>query len=78
MMRKHTSRKPATHKKAHGHHAAKTQARRPHASRAATVEPKPEVEIVDEEFSVRSESRVDDDSDEEVGIYGPNRGETAG
>jgi hypothetical protein len=83
-MAKATSRKHATHKKARAHHAAKPHARRSSVTRPASgeggpAEPRVEPEIVDEDFTPRSEIRtVDDDSEEEVGIYGPNRGETAG
>jgi hypothetical protein len=90
LMAKAMSRKHGAHKKARAHHhAAKTHNHRPQASRASTpraAEPaeskakgEPEPEIIDEEFSIRAESRTfDEDPDEEVGIYGPNRGETAG
>lgn len=86
-MAKATSRKHAPHKKTRAHHAAKPHARRSNGARApssgaaSTMEPKaePEPEIVDDELAPRPETRVvDDDSDEEVGIYGPSRGETAG
>jgi hypothetical protein len=84
-MAKANSRKHATHKKARAQHALKPHGRRsngmkPSASGAtSTMAVKPEPEIVDEDFAPRSEIRsVDDDSEEEVGIYGPNRGETAG
>jgi hypothetical protein len=82
-MAKATSRKHATHKKARGHHAAKPHARRSNMMKSsasgAPAETKVEPEIVDDDFASRAESRtVEDDSEEEVGIYGPNRGETAG
>ena len=84
-MAKATSRKHATHKKARAHHAAKPHGRRSNAMKpsgsgsSVTAEAKVEPEIVDEDFTRRSEIHgVDDDAEEEVGIYGPNRGETAG
>lgn len=84
-MAKSTSRKHGTHKKTRAHHAAKPHARRPNASKSANfgamspVEAKPEAEIIDDESSIRSDPRISEvDLDDEAGIYGPNRGETAG
>ena len=81
-MAKATSRKQTTHKKTRAH-AAKTHARRPHAFNPSVsesaAEAKPESELVGDESSLQSEARVaDDDLDDEAGIYGPKRGETAG
>ena len=84
-MAKANNRKHATHKKARAHHAAKTHAHRSNAFRPSVpgvtspTEAKPESEIVGDESALQSESRVvDDDVDNEAGIYGANRGETAG
>ncbi len=81
-MAKATSRKHATHKKARAHHAAKTHTRRSTASRSSMPRPwspSRNRRSPDEDFTVRPEPRVvDDELDDEVGIYGPNRGETAG
>jgi hypothetical protein len=84
-MAKATSRKHATHhKKARAHHAVKTPARRssvskPSESGVSVSEVRIESEVIDDEFSPRSVPRsLDDDADEEVGIYGPGRGEDAG
>lgn len=83
-MAKATSRKHASHKKARAHHAAKPHARRMNGAKAAasdvttSIEVK-EVEIIDDESSFRPEPRISDDElDDEAGIYGANRGETAG
>src|SRR5258708_1724416 len=85
-MAKASSRKHATHhRKVRAHHAVKTHARRSHASSSPSpgasgpIEIRPEPGTSDEDFNPRSESRVvDDPVDDEVGIYGVNRGETAG
>ena len=86
-MAKATSRKHATHKKARAHHAAKTHARRSSVSAkssssagaAGPAEIK-EVEIIDDESTLRADSsRIpDEDLDDEAGIYGASRGEDAG
>jgi len=85
MMRKQASRahamhKHTAHKKATVHHAAKTHPRRTSASKPhAVVAPNAADVNPDVEFSVRSVySIVEDDSDDEAGIYGLSRGETAG
>jgi hypothetical protein len=77
LMAKATSHKPATHKK--------TRARRPNASGSSASggesagKASPESEIVGDEAALQAESRaVDENLDDEPGIYGPNRGETAG
>ena len=82
-MAKATSRKHATHKKTRGHHAAKTRAGRSNSSGPSTSggssarETKPE--IAGDESVLQVESRaVDENADDEPGIYGLNRGETAG
>jgi len=84
-MAKASSRKHATHhKKARAHHAVKAHARRSQASssppsgESRPMDVKPEA-VFDEDFNPRSETRVvDDPEDDEVGIYGASRGETAG
>ncbi len=84
-MRKATSRKHATHKKARAQHAAKAPARRSSGSRSSSVgviaptEIK-EAEIVDDESTLRPDtSRIpDEDLDDEAGIYSAGRGEDAG
>lgn len=84
-MAKTSSRKHATRKKARARHAGKTRARRPSGARpstsrvAAAVEIVPEAEIVDDESSLRREPELSgQDFDEEAGIYGAGRGESAG
>ncbi|MFI5350179.1 MAG: hypothetical protein ACHQ2Z_11585 [Elusimicrobiota bacterium] len=81
-MAKATSRKHATHnKKSRAHHAVKAPAHRAASKSSAASRPmvvQPDAEIIDEEFTSRSETRVVDDLDDEVGIYGPSRGEDAG
>jgi hypothetical protein len=83
-MPKANSRKQAVHhKKARAHHAVKAHSRRSTASKpsvsveSSRVEIAVEPEIVDEEFTPRSRM-VDEDVDDDFGIYGPGRGETAG
>jgi hypothetical protein len=81
-MAKATSRKHATHnKKARAHPAVKSHAQRssgskPMASKTMVIQP--DAEIIDEELPSRSANRVDEDFDDEAGIYGANRGENAG
>ena len=81
-MAKATSRKHATHsRKSRAHHAVKAPAHRSASKPSAASRPmvvQPDAEIIDEEFTSRSETRVVDDLDDEVGIYGPSRGEDAG
>ena len=82
-MAKATSRKHATHhKKARAHHAVKAHARRSIIARPSASSPpeiRPETDSIDDEFAPRPEPHsVDEDADEEVGIYSPGRGETAG
>lgn len=73
-MMKSNSRKHATQKKTHSHHAKKAHSRRSTAikARAADVanpkETKPESEMIGDEDVLQSESRVvDDDSNKEAG-----------
>ncbi|HEX4047024.1 MAG TPA: hypothetical protein VH309_04285 [Elusimicrobiota bacterium] len=90
-MAKAIGRKRANHRKAarahaHAHHAAKTPARRMSETRASGIGgtsptgDDPEPEIVDDESTFQRESRriSEDEADDEFGIYGPGRGETAG
>jgi hypothetical protein len=88
-MAKATSRKHATHRKARTHHAAKTHTRRSSASSVSSgtsgssgnmnpVEAR-EAEIVDDESTARPQPQsAEQDTEEEIGIYGASRGESAG
>ena len=84
-MMKANSRKHATHKKARAHHAAKTRTRRTNVIKPSTpavtspLEAKPESEIAGDQSALKTESAlVDEDVNNEAGIYGSDRGETAG
>ena len=84
-MAKATSRKHAMHhKKARAHQAVKAHARRSNVSSSSpSTESRPmdikQETVFEENINPRSENRVvDDPLDDEVGIYGANRGETAG
>jgi hypothetical protein len=77
------TRKHAMHQKKARAHAGKAHAHRSNATKSDSAPNsfvvQPDAEIIDDEMpSSRSESRVSDDSDEEVGIYGASRGEDAG
>lgn len=86
-MAKATSRKHATHhRKARSHQAAKTHhahSRRSSGSSSTGVMNPEEInrdaEIIDDESTMRPEPRsADMDTEEEISIYGANRGESAG
>ena len=84
-MMKANSRKHATHKKARAHHAAKMHPRRSNVIKPSTpdvtspIGAKPESEIAGDKSSLKTESPVvDEDVNNEAGIYGSDRGETAG
>jgi hypothetical protein len=82
MMRKHSSRKHGTQKKikARAHHSAKPHSRRGASTLTAPMEEaRPESESVGDEPAPQSESLIaEENPDDEAGIYGTGRGETAG
>jgi hypothetical protein len=82
-MAKATSRKHATHRKARANHAAKPHARRIMKAAPTRVSNPPEIvpepEMVGEDVTERIEPRAaEENQEDELGIYGPDRGEDAG